>query len=223
MKQDASAEETLKRWQDEEAAVRARIIGRGVATRDQLVGLNGLQQMQLLLDGKAPAPPISETLDFALVEVAHGRAIFQGKPSPRLLNPMGTVHGGWYATLLDSAERQMRLRAGSRGPLGLPLLRLERLTFRFVQAGFVLLSATLLAGLLFTEQLYGAGRVWKWDHKTVFSVLSWLAFLVLLLGRARFGWRGRNAVRILYAGSALLMLAYVGSRFVLEVILGRST
>ena len=68
-----------------------------------MAGLTGLQQMQLLLDGKAPAPPISETLDFALIEVAHGRAIFQGKPSPRLLNPMGTVHGGWYATLLDSA------------------------------------------------------------------------------------------------------------------------
>ena len=103
MKQDASAEETLKRWQDEEAAVRARIFGRGVATREQMAGLTGLQQMQLLLDGKAPAPPISETLDFALIEVAHGRAIFQGKPSPRLLNPLGTVHGGWYATLLDSA------------------------------------------------------------------------------------------------------------------------
>ena len=85
----------------------------------------------------------------------------------------------------------------------------------------MLLSATLLAGLLFTEQLYGAGRVWKWDHKTVFSVLSWLAFLVLLLGRARFGWRGRKAVRVLYVGSLLLLLAYVGSRFVLEILLHR--
>ena len=76
--------------------MRARIFGRGVA-REQMAGLTGLQQMQLLLDGEAPAPPISETLDFALIEVAHGRAIFQGKPSPRLLNPLGTVHGGWYA------------------------------------------------------------------------------------------------------------------------------
>jgi ABC-type uncharacterized transport system permease subunit len=100
-----------------------------------------------------------------------------------------------------------------------PLLTLERLTFRFVTAGFVLLSATLLAGLLFSETLYG--RAWKWDHKTVFSILAWFCFAVLLTGRARFGWRGRKARRVLYAGAALLVLAYVGSRFVLEVVLGR--
>jgi ABC-type uncharacterized transport system permease subunit len=103
----------------------------------------------------------------------------------------------------------------------LPLLTLERLTFRFVNAGFVLLTATLLAGWLFSESLYGVGKAWKWDHKTIFSVLSWLAFAVLLIGRAQFGWRGRTAVRVLYAGSGLLLLAYVGSRFVLEVVLGR--
>ena len=99
------------------------------------------------------------------------------------------------------------------------LLTLERLTFRFVTAGFVLLSATLAAGGLFSEQLYG--RAWHWDHKAVFSVLAWATFAVLLLGRARFGWRGRKAVRVLYAGAALLLLAYAGSRFVMEVVLGR--
>ena len=93
------------------------------------------------------------------------------------------------------------------------------ISFRFVTAGFVLLTATLLAGWLFGETLYG--RAWRWDHKAVFSMLSWLTFATLLLGRARFGWRGRNAVRVLYAGSALLLLAYVGSRFVLEVLLER--
>jgi ABC-type uncharacterized transport system permease subunit len=55
----------------------------------------------------------------------------------------------------------------------------------------------------------------------VFSVLSWLAFAALLIGRARFGWRGRRAVGVLYAGTALLLMAYIGSRFVSEVILGR--
>ena len=124
-----------------------------------------------------------------------------------------------HAWLMQRAEREIRLATEPQG--GVPLLTLERLTFRFVQAGFVLLSATLLAGLLFSEQLYGAGRVWKWDHKTVFSVLSWLAFAVLLVGRARFGWRGRKAVRVLYVGSLLLLLAYAGSRFVLEVVLRR--
>jgi ABC-type uncharacterized transport system permease subunit len=126
-----------------------------------------------------------------------------------------------HAWLMTRAEKQIRQAADSHS--GIPLLTLERLTFRFVGAGFVLLSATLLAGWFFGEQLYGAGarQAWKWDHKTVFSVLSWLAFAILLLGRSRFGWRGRTAVRVLYVGSGLLLLAYVGSRFVLEVILGR--
>ncbi|RZL94323.1 MAG: cytochrome C assembly protein [Variovorax sp.] len=116
-----------------------------------------------------------------------------------------------HAWLMTRAEKQMRLAAEPQESM--PLLTMERLIFRFVTAGFLLLSATLLAGLLFG---------WKWDHKTVFSVLAWLSFAVLLTGRARFGWRGRTARRVLYAGSALLLLAYVGSRFVLEVVLARA-
>ncbi len=129
-----------------------------------------------------------------------------------------------HAWLMMRAESQMRLSPGatSKSSSGLPLLTLERLTFRFVVAGFVLLTATLLAGWLFSESLYGLGKAWKWDHKTIFSVLAWVAFAVLLIGRAKFGWRGRTAVRVLYVGSGLLLLAYVGSRFVLEVILGRA-
>jgi ABC-type uncharacterized transport system permease subunit len=95
--------------------------------------------------------------------------------------------------------------------------------FRFVWLGFVLLTLTLIAGLVFGEHLYGAaGGHFKWDHKTVFSFLSWTTFAVLLIGRFRFGWRGRRAVRVLYTGAGLLLLAYTGSRFVLEVILERS-
>lgn len=122
-----------------------------------------------------------------------------------------------HAWLMTRAERQIRQATDAHA--GVPLLTLERLTFRFATAGFVLLTATLAAGLFFSESLYG--RSWTWDHKSVFSVLSWLAFALLLLGRARFGWRGRRAVRVLYVGSLLLLLAYVGSRFVLEVVLGR--
>ena len=125
-----------------------------------------------------------------------------------------------HAWLMTRAEKQIRLAADAQA--GMPLLTLERLTFRFAGAGFVLLSATLLAGLLFGESYYGARGAWRWDHKTIFSVLAWLAFALLLLGRARFGWRGRKAVRVLYTGSLLLLLAYVGSRFVLEVVLGRT-
>ncbi len=104
--------------------------------------------------------------------------------------------------------------------IGMPLLMLERLTFRFVTAGFVLLTATLLAGWLFGESLYG--RAWHWDHKTVFSLLAWFAFAGLLIGRSRFGLRGRHAVHLIYAGAALLLLAYAGSRFVVEVVMLRT-
>ena len=121
-----------------------------------------------------------------------------------------------HAWLMTRTERSMR--QATDAPAGLPLLTLERLTFRFATAGFVLLSATLLAGLVFSESLGG----WKWDHKTVFSVLAWLVFAFLLVGRLRFGWRGRKAVRVLYTGSLLLLLGYAGSRFVLEVILKRA-
>jgi ABC-type uncharacterized transport system permease subunit len=114
------------------------------------------------------------------------------------------------------------IRRGVDSHSGVPLLTLERLTFRFIGAGFLLLSATLALGLLFGSQLYGARAALRWDHKTAFSVLSWLTFALLLIGRARFGWRGKRAVRILYIGSGLLLLAYVGSRFVMEIILGRS-
>jgi len=123
-----------------------------------------------------------------------------------------------HAWLMTRAERQIRLAVDAHS--GIPLLTLERLTFRFVMAGFSVLSATLIAGWWFSETLYG--RAWHWDHKAVFSVLSWLTFAILLIGRSRFGWRGRNAVRVLYAGAALLLLAYVGSRFVIEVVLGRA-
>lgn len=123
-----------------------------------------------------------------------------------------------HASLMTRAERRIRLAVDPHS--GMPLLALERLTFRFVTAGFVLLTATLAAGMLFSEVLYG--RAWRWDHKAVFSVLAWLTFATLLLGRSRFGWRGRTAVRMLYVGALLLLLAYVGSRFVMEVLLGRS-
>jgi ABC-type uncharacterized transport system permease subunit len=121
-----------------------------------------------------------------------------------------------HATLLDSAERRIRLKTGppAEGLLGMPLLRLERLTFRFVEAGFVVLSAALLLGLQSTVQ-------WRWDHKTVFSVLGWATFAALIVGRHASGWRGRRATRWLYAGAALLLLGYVGSRFVFEVVLQR--
>ncbi|MEO6031430.1 MAG: cytochrome c biogenesis protein CcsA [Burkholderiaceae bacterium] len=123
-----------------------------------------------------------------------------------------------HAAMLNRAERLMRpgaAPAASGTGEGLPLLRLERLTFRFVGAGFVVLSAALVLGAWFASP-------WRWDHKTVFSMLGWFIFAALLAGRRAFGWRGPVATRWVYAGAALLLLAYVGSRFVLEVLLHRA-
>lgn len=125
-----------------------------------------------------------------------------------------------HAWLMGRSED--RIRVAAELDSGVPLLTLERLTFRFVEAGFVLLTATLLVAFAFSESLYGPGVAARLSHKSVFSVLSWITFAALLLGRARFGWRGRRAIRVLYAGAGLLFLAYVGSRFVLEVVLDRA-
>ena len=121
-----------------------------------------------------------------------------------------------HAGLMTRAER--RIRRASEDGAGVPLLTLERIMFHCVNAGFVLLTATLLVGWLFGEALYG--HPWRFDHKTVFSLLAWVVFAVLLVGRARFGWRGLHATRMVYAGAVMLLLGYAGSRFVLEVLLG---
>jgi ABC-type uncharacterized transport system permease subunit len=125
-----------------------------------------------------------------------------------------------HAAMLNRAERQMRpgamaAVAGAGAHRGMPLLQLERMTFRFVEAGFIVLSAALLLGAWYANP-------WRWDHKTVFSVLGWLVFAGLLAGRRAFGWRGPAATRWVYAGAAMLLLAYAGSRFVLEVLLQRA-
>ena len=159
--------------------------------------------------------------------------VFPGEPlSPKMSAwlplhwALGITSYGLFAVAVIHAwmmtRAEARIRSASEGFSGMPLLTMERLTFRFVNVGFVLLSATLIAGFFFGSQLYGSAHALKWDHKTIFSVLSWLTFGVLLIGRERFGWRGRKAVRVLYIGSGLLLLAYVGSRFVLEVVLERA-
>jgi ABC-type uncharacterized transport system permease subunit len=99
------------------------------------------------------------------------------------------------------------------------LLTMERLLFRLIGFGFVLLSLTVLSGVVFSEQLFG--KAVRWDHKTLFTMLSWFLFGVLLVGRLWRGWRGKMALRFTLSGFVTLLLAYVGSRFVLEVVLHR--
>jgi len=126
-----------------------------------------------------------------------------------------------HALLMTLMER--RLHGGPLvGPFTAlpPLLTMERLLFRAILAGFVLLTLTLATGIVFSETLFG--QAMKFNDKTLFAVISWLIFAALLCGRFFYGWRGRTALRWTLAGFAALLLAYVGSRFVLEVILRRS-
>ncbi|MFM0165541.1 cytochrome c biogenesis protein CcsA [Paraburkholderia sediminicola] len=112
---------------------------------------------------------------------------------------------GWLSSWLDTLP---------------PLLTLEKLLFRLIGAGFVLLTLTLVSGILFSEQL--VDRALRLDHKTVFAILSWVMFGALLTARKVSGWRGRAALRWVLASFVALLLAYVGSRFVFEVLLHRA-
>lgn len=101
-----TTEETQALWMQQYDAIVERMkagAGVGLANPADIAGLTGLQQMQAMLDGRLPYPHIAHTLDFSLVEVGEGRAVFQGQPQLKHYNPLGSVHGGWYATLLDSA------------------------------------------------------------------------------------------------------------------------
>ena len=196
------------------------LVGLGMAVMTAVVGATG--RMRAL---GVVVFPLSATV--LLLYALYGHAT---KPEPhdwRLL-----LHA-WlallaYATLAVSAvlaiflwlqERALRRREFHSWLRALPpLTELESLLFRSIAVGFVLLSATLLTGMLFVEDLLAQHLV----HKTVLSVLSWLAFGALLLGRWQRGWRGATAVRWTLTAMALLVLAFFGSKFVLELILHRT-
>jgi len=125
-----------------------------------------------------------------------------------------------HAALMAVAERQLHRKGTVAFPHLPPLLTLETLLFRMIGVAFLFLTLTLLSGIAFSEALFG--RALRFDHKTVFALLSWVIFAWLLAGRLRYGWRGRTALRWTLTGFVMLLLAYVGSRFVLEVLLGRS-
>ena len=189
-----------------------------------------------------PISGLRRTLAILGAEAVLLALLFPGELRPHAGSPWAPIH--WllgiasyglfgaavlHAAMLNRADHQMRHppaassevagagapRASFVAPAGLPLMRLERLTFRFVSAGFVVLSVAIFLGWLFSDP-------WRWDHKAVFSILGWLVYAGLLAGRRRFGWRGRQATRWVYSGAVLLLLAYVGSRFVHDVLLSRS-
>lgn len=127
-----------------------------------------------------------------------------------------------HAVLMAFTEQH--LHRGRVSPLlgGLPpLMKMEALLFRLIYISFALLTLTLVSGVAFSEQLFG--KALPINHKTVFAFLSWLIFGALIIGRYRYGWRGRKALHWTLAGFSTLLLAYIGSRFVIEIILGRTS
>lgn len=133
---------------------------------------------------------------------------------------IAALHAGMMALL----EKRLHEHALNRSLPNLPpLLTLEDLLFRIIGIGFVLLTLALASGILFSEQLFGKPFSFAHftQHKTVFALLSWLIYAGLLMGRKVYGWRGRTAIRWSLTGFAMLILAYVGSKIVLQLLLGR--
>jgi ABC-type uncharacterized transport system permease subunit len=144
-------------------------------------------------------------LAYSTLTIAAFHAVLMALQESRLHTRTGTPQTGWFASTID------RLPA---------LLTMEKLLFRLIAFGFVLLTLTVLSGVVFSEKLFG--QAVKWDHKTVFAMMSWGLFGALLAGRRWRGWRGRTALRFFLGGFVALLLGYVGSRFVLEVVLHRA-
>jgi ABC-type uncharacterized transport system permease subunit len=141
-------------------------------------------------------------LAYSTLTIAAFHAVLMALQETRLHAPAVATGPTWFGGALDQLPA---------------LLTMEKLLFRLIGIGFVLLSLTVLSGVVFSEQLFG--RAMRWDHKNVFALLSWLLFAALLAGRRWRGWRGKTALRFTLAGFATLALAYVGSRFVVEVVL----
>lgn len=173
-------------------------------------------------------------LAFAGIAVLAHAGLPSGHPIPYSERPLFRLHllmaitayslytiAALHAVLIALADRHLHKPVPPALVANLPpLLTLEKLLFRLIEAGFVLLTLTLASGVLFSEEIFG--KPLTFSHKTLFGLVSWLIFAGLLWGRRRYGWRGRPAIGWTLAGFACLLLAYVGVQFVLEVILQRA-
>jgi ABC-type uncharacterized transport system permease subunit len=125
-----------------------------------------------------------------------------------------------HAGLIALAEKHLHKAVPPKMLANLPpLLTLEKLLFRMIQGGFALLTLTVISGIGFSEEVFG--KAMTLNHKTVFGIAAWLIFAALLVGRRIYGWRGRTAIYWTLTGFTTLLFAYVGVKFVLEVVLGR--
>ncbi|RKP48541.1 cytochrome C assembly family protein [Pararobbsia silviterrae] len=171
-------------------------------------------------------------LHFLVANVAYGLLALAAAHAALMLLVERRLHAARSARVsLARPDSRAALRAATRDPSDdhwasnwldalPPLLTLEKLLFRLIWAGFIVLTLALGSGILFSEQLFH--KPLRFDHKTIFAVMSWVMFGGVLAGRTFYGWRGRTALRWVLASFVSLLLAYVGSRFVLEVLLHRA-
>jgi ABC-type uncharacterized transport system permease subunit len=195
------------------------LVGLGMATLTTIVGAYG---RMAALGGVVFPLAAASLLGYAAYGHTHSEGLdwrLQLHAWCALLAYATLAIAALLAIMLWVQERALRQRQvqGWRRALP-PLTELETLLFRTIAVGFALLTITLLTGVLFVDDLLAQHLI----QKTVLSVLSWLAFGGLLLGRWRFGWRGATAVRWTLTAMALLLLAFFGSKFVLELVLHRS-
>ncbi len=126
-----------------------------------------------------------------------------------------------HALLMTVAERSLHNKPTFiKLPSFPPLMVMEGLLFKIIGLGFILLTITLISGMLFSEEIFG--KPMQFNHKTIFSIASWFIYGWLLYGRIRYGWRGLKAIRLTLGGFVLLLFAYVGTKFILEFILHRA-
>ncbi len=125
-----------------------------------------------------------------------------------------------HAILMAIAERSLHHKSTFISlPSFPPLMVMESLLFKIIGLGFALLTITLISGMWFSEEIFQ--RALDFNHKTIFSIASWFIYAALLFGRYQYGWRGLKAIRWTLIGFVLLLLAYVGSKFVSQILLGR--
>jgi ABC-type uncharacterized transport system permease subunit len=151
---------------------------------------------------------IAGTLAYGVMFLAAMQALLMAAAQHRLHPRRAGERAGLLTALLARGSRPLP-----------PLMVLERILFRVIAIGFVLLLLTTVTGIVFSEETFG--KPLPFNHKTVFSLIATVFVGLLLAGHWLWGWRGRIAIRLTLGGFVLLLLSYVGSRFVLEVVLRR--
>lgn len=180
--------------------------------------LEGLQPIILLLAAACALAPILMPARY-IVAYAHLPLFylhFLVSIVAYSLLTLASIHAIFMGVAEQALHRRVFVRHLSYLP---PLLAMEKTLFHIIYAGFAFLCVALLTGVFFAEEVFG--QPLRLDHKTIFALISWLTFATLIFGRMRWGWRGRRALKWTLSGFVFLFLAYIGSRFVLEILLNK--